>query len=74
MAREGSSRIRRAGSVLPAASLHGAVNALWNLTVAITKLEGAAGEAAGGLRTLGLASLAAVWLALKGALKVGGKG
>jgi membrane protease YdiL (CAAX protease family) len=66
--------VERAGSVLPAVSLHGAVNALWGLTVAITKLEGAVGEAAGGLGTLGLASLAAAWLALKAALKVGGKG
>jgi len=66
--------VERAGSVLPAASLHGAVNALWGLTVAVTKLEGVAGEAAGGLGALGLASLAAAWLALKAALKVGGKG
>ncbi len=36
-----------AGSVLPAASFHGAFNALWDLTVLFTAGEGAAEEALG---------------------------
>jgi membrane protease YdiL (CAAX protease family) len=60
--------VERSGSVLPAVSLHGAVNALWGFTVLVTRVEGAAGEALGGLGVLGLASLAATWLALRAAL------
>lgn len=57
--------VERSGSVLPAVSLHGAVNALWSFTVLVTQVEGAAGEALGGLGVLGLASLAATWLLLR---------
>lgn len=50
--------VSRANSVLPAASLHGAFNALWGLTVLTMPLEGAAGEALGGLGALGIAAMA----------------
>jgi len=60
--------VERSGSVLPAVSLHGAVNALWGFTALVTRVEGAAGEALGGLGVLGLASLAATWLTLRAAL------
>ena len=55
--------VARARSVLPAASLHGAVNALWGFTVLATVPEGAEGEVLGGLGALGLASLAVTCLA-----------
>ena len=60
--------VDRAGSVLPAASLHGAVNALWGYTILVSKVEGVAGEVLGGMGVLGLASLAAAWPALRTAL------
>jgi membrane protease YdiL (CAAX protease family) len=60
--------VDRAGSVLPAASLHGAVNALWGYTVLVSKVEGVAGGVLGGMGVLGLASLAAAWPALRTAL------
>jgi membrane protease YdiL (CAAX protease family) len=60
--------VDRAGSVLPAASLHGAVNALWGYTILVSKVEGVAGEVLGGIGVLGLASLAAAWPALRTAL------
>ena len=60
--------VERSSSVLPAVSLHGAVNALWGFTALVTRVEGAAGEALGGLGALGLASLAATWLLLRAAL------
>ncbi|MDT7874262.1 MAG: CPBP family intramembrane glutamic endopeptidase [Pyrobaculum sp.] len=56
--------VAAAKSVLPAASFHGAVNALWGLTVLFTAVEGAAGEALGGLGALGLAALAATLILL----------
>jgi membrane protease YdiL (CAAX protease family) len=60
--------VARARSVLPAASLHGAVNALWGFTVLATVPEGAEGEVLGGLGALGLASLAVTCLAAYAAL------
>uniref|UniRef100_A0A7C4F8X4 CPBP family intramembrane metalloprotease n=1 Tax=Thermofilum pendens TaxID=2269 RepID=A0A7C4F8X4_THEPE len=57
--------VTHARSILPAVSLHGALNALWGLTVLVTGLEGAEGEALGGLGALGLLSLAVVYLVLR---------
>ncbi|ABL78748.1 CPBP family intramembrane glutamic endopeptidase [Thermofilum pendens] len=52
------------GSVLPAASLHGAMNALWGLTVAASRLRGAEGELLLGMGVLGVAAWAIVAVAL----------
>jgi CAAX amino terminal protease family. len=57
--------VAAAKSVLPAASFHGAVNALWGLTVLFTAVEGAAGEALGGLGALGLVALATTLMVLR---------
>ena len=54
--------VARAQSILPAVSLHGALNALWGFTVLVTVPEGAEGEAIGGLGALGLVSLAITYL------------
>lgn len=47
-------------SVLPAASLHGAINALWGLTIVASSLPLSEREVLGGLGALGIAS----WLAI----------
>jgi hypothetical protein len=63
------SLVSRAGSILPSVSLHGALNALWGLTILTSRLEGAAGELLGGNGLLGLASLTTVCFALSMFLK-----
>jgi membrane protease YdiL (CAAX protease family) len=63
------SLVSRAGSILPSVSLHGALNALWGLTILTSRLEGAAGELLGGNGLLGLASLTTVCFALSIFLK-----
>uniref|UniRef100_A0A7C3SM99 CPBP family intramembrane metalloprotease n=1 Tax=Thermofilum pendens TaxID=2269 RepID=A0A7C3SM99_THEPE len=57
--------VTRAQSILPAVSLHGALNALWSFTILATRLEGIEGEVLGGLGALGLLSLAVVYLVLR---------
>jgi len=59
---------RETGSVLPATSIHGCLNAIWGITVYSGKLKGAENEIYGGMGLLGILSLAAIFIPL---LKIG---
>lgn len=52
--------VSRTGSILPSVSLHGALNALWALTILTNNLEDATGELLGGNGLLGILSLVLV--------------